>query len=179
MLFGHVPALAGFLPFVLWLLVGCRGSPQGEVKKLDVYSIQLETPAGWTGGGAGGTYEFRSPDGASRVRIAALDGVASASGLKDAQLMAGTGATITSKVLPASPTRAGALHGERARFIGNDGRLYDIVALTVPFQGKTTVVIIQTSTSAENASQEPVAVDELFSRLRQSIQYTGSEKVPR
>jgi hypothetical protein len=173
-LLGHVPVLAGFLPLVLLLLVGCgKSAARGEVKKLDMYAIQLETPAGWTGGGAGGTYEFRSPDGTGRVRVAALEGASSASELKDAQLMAGTGAVATSRVLPASPTRVGPLHGERARFMGSDGRLYDIVALTVPVNGKKMVVLVQTSTSAEHASSESSAVESMFSRLRQSIQYIG------
>lgn len=169
---GGIPALAVLLPLVLALLVGgcSRGATKGELRKLDEYALVVETPLGWTGGGAGGTYEFRSPDGTGRLRIARLDGVASAVGLKDGQLLAGTGALPSGRQFPNSPTKIGPLSAERGRFTVNDGRIYDVVAVSVPKGG---VVLFQASVAAERANEDSAAVERLFTGLRQSIQYTG------
>ncbi|MCU0653844.1 MAG: hypothetical protein MUF64_00660 [Polyangiaceae bacterium] len=173
------PSLAGLLPLVMFLLVGCgRSPPRGEVKRIETYHLQLETPAGWTGGGAGGIYEFHSPDGTGRVRIAALEGASSAVGLKDAQWMAGTGATIHKRLLPTSPVKIGALVGERTRVAASDRRVYEIIALSVTLGERKAVVLIQTSVSAEHAEKDPAAVDALFTSLRQSIQASGATSGP-
>lgn len=175
-----ISSLIGLLPLILFLLVGCgRSPPRGEVKRLEAYAIQLETPKGWTGGGAGGIYEFHSPDGTGRVRVAPLDGVSTAAGLKESQLLAGTGATVTSKVLPTSPMKIGPVTGERARFAASNGRVYEVIALLVPVSGgRKSVVLIQTSVSAEFAQQDPGAADALFASVRQSIQFVGSTSGP-
>ncbi len=175
-LLGPMPTLAGLLPLVLFLLVGCtRTAPRVQARRLDLHAIQIETPAGWTGGGAGGTYEFRSPDGAARVRVAALEGAVSATGLKDAQLMAGTGAAVREKIHPASTTRVGELQGERARLRGSDGRVYEVVALAVPQAGgRRSVVLVQTSVSAEHASQQASDAEAIFAQIRHSIAHLGA-----
>ena len=167
---GGVPALAALLPLVLLLLVGCaRGPTRGEPRKLEEWGLTVETPAGWTGGGAGGTYVFRSPDGTGRLRVAPLDGATSVAGLKDAQLVAGTGATATGRVFPTSPTKIGTLSAERGRFSANDGRVYDVVAVQVP-RG---VVLFQTSVAADLAADGSGDAERLFTTLRQSIQALG------
>lgn len=170
---GGIPALAALLPLVLALLVGScsRGPSRGEVRKLDEYALTVETPVGWTGGGAGGTYEFRSPDGTGRLRIARLDGVVSTAGMKDAQLLSGTGAVPSGRQLPTSPTKIGTLSAERGRFAASDGRTYDVVAVATP-KG---VVLFQASVGAEHATEDAAAVERLFTGLRQSIQYTGAK----
>lgn len=180
-LFSGVPSsLTGLLPMVLLLLMGCgRSPPRGEIKRVDAYGIQLETPSGWTGGDAGGVYEVHSPDGTGRVRIAPLEGVSSASGLKEGQLLSGTGATVTRRLLPTSPVKIGPMVGERARFATSDRRVYEVIALLVPLGNERKgVVLIQTSVSAEVAERDPSAVDALFSSLRQSIQFIGSTSGP-
>jgi hypothetical protein len=167
-----VPSLAGLLPLVMFLLMGCgRSPPRGEVKRIEAHLLQIETPKGWTGGGAGGIYEFHSPDGTGRVRIAGLEGATSAVGLKDAQLLAGTGATVVKRLLPTSPVKIGALVGERIRVATSDHRVYEVIALAAPPGGdRKGVVLIQASVSAEHADTAPAAVDALFASLRQSIQ---------
>lgn len=174
-----IPSLAGLLPLVFMLLVGCgRSPPRGEVKRLDAHGIQIETPVGWTGGGAGGIYEFHSPDGTGRVRVAPLEGASSAAGLKDSQLLAGTGATVTKRLLPTSPLKIGQLSGERIRVATSDRRVYEIIALSVPVGERRSVVLIQTSVAADLLEKDPAAVDALFSALRQSIQLVGSTSGP-
>lgn len=169
---GAVPALAALMPLVLLLLTSCmRGPARGEPRKLDEYALSVETPAGWTGGGAGGTYEFRSPDGTVKLRVAPLEGAQSASGLKDAQLLAGTGAAATERLFPTSPTKIGPLSGERGRFKANDGRIYDVVAVQVT-RG---VVLFQTSVAAERATDGSGDVDRLFTTVRQSIQLLAAK----
>lgn len=178
-LFAGVPSVTGLIPLVLLLLMGCgRSPPRGEVKKLDAHGIQIETPAGWTGGGAGGIYEFHSPDGTGRVRIAPLEGATSATGLKEGQLLAGTGATVTKKLLPTSPLKVGSMTGERIRFATSDRRVYEVLALAVTNGDRRSVVLIQASVSAEYAQQDPAAVEALFSAFRQSIQPVGSTSGP-
>jgi hypothetical protein len=164
---GGVPAWAVLWPLILALFAGCgRGQSRGETRKLDEYALTVETPSGWTGGGSGGTYEYRSPDGTGRLRIAPVEGGASLAGLKDAQLLAGTGAQPVTKVFPTSPTKIGTLSAERGRFAANDGRVYDVVAVQTP-KG---VVLFQTSVSSERASESSADVEKLFTTLRQSIQ---------
>ena len=164
--------LAALMPLVLMLLASCsRGPTRGEQRKLDQYALTVDTPAGWTGGGAGGTYEFRSPDGTVKLRVAPLEGATSATGLKDAQLLAGTGATATDRAFPTSPTKIGPLSAERGRLTANDGRVYDVVAVQVP-RG---VVLFQTSVAASRASDGSGDVERLFTALRQSIQFLGGK----
>lgn len=154
-----LPALA-----VLLSLVGCgRGDERADIRKLSEYGLSVATPGGWSGGGAGGTYEYRSPDGGAKLRIAPLEGVAAPTNLKDTQLLAGTGVTPVSRNLPPSPTRVGALPAERGRFTGNDGRVYDVVAV----QTAKGVVLFQTSVSADRPTAE---AERLFNAVRQSIQ---------
>ncbi len=153
-----LPALA-----VLLSLAGCgRGDAQGDVRKLAEHGLSVVTPRGWTGGGAGGTYEYRSPDGGAKLRIAPLEGAAVAT-LKDAQLLAGTGVAPTSRDLPPSPTRVGKLPAARGRFTGNDGRVYDVVAV----QTSRGVVLFQTSVTTERPAYD---AERLFNAVRQSIQ---------
>jgi len=178
-LFPGVPSLTGLLPLVLLLLMGCgRSPPRGEVKRIDAHGIQLETPAGWTGGGAGGIYEFHSPDGTGRVRIAPLEGASGATGLKEGQLLSGTGATVVKKLSPTSPVKVGSMTGERVRFSTSDRRVYEVVALAVSSGADRRVILIQTSISAEHAERDPGAADALFAALRQSIQPVGSTSGP-
>lgn len=173
------PSLAGLLPLVMFFLVGCgRSPPRGEVKRIEAHHLQIETPVGWTGGGAGGTYEFHSPDGTGRVRIAALEGATSATGLKDAQLLSGTGAIVSKRLLPTSPVKIGAMVGERIRVATNDHRVYEVIALAVQSGDRKTVVLIQASVSEEHAEKDPAAVDALFTSLRQSIQAMGPTSGP-
>lgn len=157
---------AGLLPILLLLLGGgcSRDAAQGDTRTFAEHGLSVRTPKGWTGGGAGGTYEFRSADGTARLRIGRLDGAAAVGGLKDAQLLAGTGAVATARSLPPSPTKAGPLPAERARFTANDGRIYDVVAV----QTSKGVVLFQASVSAEHASAEG-GVESLFAGIRQSI----------
>lgn len=164
---GLLGTLLSILPAVALLLSlsGCgRGGEPTEIRKLAEYGLSVATPTGWSGGGAGGTYEYRSADGSAKLRIAPLDGVASTVGLKDAQLLAGTGVTPVSRNLPPSPTRVGPLSAERGRFTGNDGRVYDVVAVQTP-KG---IVLFQTSVTADRATS--AEVERLFSTVRQSIQ---------
>jgi hypothetical protein len=164
------PSLAGLLPLVMFLLMGCgRSPPRGEARRIEAHHLQIETPAGWTGGGAGGIYEFHSPDGTGRVRIAGLEGASSAVGLKDAQLLSGTGATVVKRLLPTSPVKIGTLVGERIRVATSDHRVYEVIALAVSAGEKKAVVLIQASVSSEHAEKEPSAADALFTLLRQSI----------
>lgn len=157
-----LPALA-----VLLSLAGCgRGDERGEVRKLAEHGLSVATPAGWTGGGAGGTYEYRSPDGGAKLRVAPLEGAATTANLKDAQLLAGTGVTPTARNLPPSPTRVGRLPAARGRFTGNDGRIYDVVAV----QTSKGIVLFQTSLSAERPASD---AERLFTSVRQSIQLDG------
>ena len=164
---GLLGALLSLLPAVALLLslAGCgRGDDRTEIRKLAEHGLSVATPAGWTGGGAGGTYEYRSADGSARLRIAPLEGATATAGLKDAQLLAGTGVTPVSRNLPPSPTRVGALPAERGRFTGNDGRVYDVVAV----QTQRGVVLFQTSVTADRATS--AEVERLFTMVRQSIQ---------
>lgn len=174
-----IPSLAGLLPLVMFFLVGCgRSPPRGETKQIDAHHLQIETPVGWTGGGAGKTYEFHSPDGTGRVRIAALEGATSAIGLKEAQFLTGTGATVRKKLLPTSPIKVGTMMGERIRVATSDHRIYEVIALAVSMGDRKTVVLIQTSVSEEHAEADPAAVEALFTSLRQSIQPMGSTSGP-
>ena len=163
MLNDGVELLRALLPIVL-LVIGCaKPADHGDVRKIEQHGLQVETPRGWTGGGAGGTYEFRSPDGTSRIRIVAVDGPLGS--LKEPQLLSGTGATATSRMLPTSPTRIGSLSAERARFATSDGRVYDVVAV----QTARDVVLVQTSVTSERSSSDPEEVERLFRSVRQSI----------
>ncbi|MCS6898862.1 MAG: hypothetical protein NZX77_03725 [Polyangiaceae bacterium] len=148
------------------------------MRRIEAHRLQIETPAGWTGGGAGGTYEFHSPDGTGRVRIAGLEGVSGAVGLKESQLLAGTGATVVKRLLPTSPVKIGVLMGERIRVATSDQRVYEVIALAVPVGEKKAVVLIQASVSADHAEKEPAAADGLFTMLRQSIRPLGASSGP-
>jgi hypothetical protein len=162
---GYLP---GLLPLLLLLFAGCgRGAPRGETRALEPHGLQVETPGGWTGGGSGGIYEFRSPDGTARVRIGPLEGTMVVGGLKEQQLLSGTGVTSVSRSFPISPTKVGPLVAERGRFITSDGRIYEIVAVQNPGHA---VVLIQTSVSGEFAKSAPEDMERIFSNVRQSIQ---------
>lgn len=172
LLISGLGSLAGFLPLVLLLLTGCAKAPSsGPAQKLGEHGVEITLPSGWTGGRAGGTYEFRSPDGGGRVRVGKLEGATTASGLKDAQLLSGTGATAVKRVLPPSPHKVGALVGERAQFVGGDGRLYEVLALLVPKHG---VVLVQTSVPDGEAGAEGSGADALFSKIRHGVRVAAA-----
>jgi hypothetical protein len=164
--FDGASLLRGLLPFLALLFLGCaKPTEPAETRKLESVGLAIETPAGWTGGGAGGTYEYRSADGTGRVRVARLEGATSPSALKESQLLTGTGAQATSKLFPTSPTKIGALVAERARFSASDGRVYDVVAVQTPHG----VLLVQTSVTAERLTQDAEGTERLFTSVRQSI----------
>ncbi|HEU4535826.1 MAG TPA: hypothetical protein VFS00_16990 [Polyangiaceae bacterium] len=171
------PSLAGLLPFFMLFSVACARSSSSppEARALERYALRLETPAGWTGGVAGGTYEYHSPDGVGRVRVSRLEGAAAVAGLKDAQLMAGTGASPSARIAAPSAAKVGPLPALRARFAGSDGRVYDVVAVQVPAAGGPAVVLVQTSVPAGDAEHR--AGESLFALVRQSLRYEGPANV--
>jgi hypothetical protein len=175
--------LAGLLaPFFMLFSVACTRSapPEPEPRSLARYALRLETPAGWTGGVAGGTYEYHSPDGLGRVRVARLEGAAAVAGLKDLQLMAGTGASPAARIAAPSPTKVGPLAALRARFSGSDGRVYDVVAVQLPAAAgaPASVVLVQTSVTSDYAAEHNAAVESLFALVRQSLRYEGAAPAP-
>jgi hypothetical protein len=180
--FGGLRPLAGLLPFFVLLSVACTrsSSPAPETRALDRYALRLDTPAGWTGGGAGGTYEYHGPDGVGRVRVGRLEGASAVAGLKDAQLLAGTGASPAARVAAPSPTKVGPLAALRARFSGTDGREYDVVAVQLPAAAGAppTVVLVQTSVTADYLAGHGAAVEALFALVRQSLHYDGGAAAP-
>lgn len=171
--------LAGLLaPFFMFFSVACSRSsaPGPEPRALERYALRLETPAGWTGGVAGGTYEYHSPDGLGRVRVARLEGASSVGSLKDLQLMAGTGASPSARIAAPSSTKVGPLSAVRARFSGTDGRVYDVVAVQLPAAAGAppSVVLVQTSVTSDYAAEHGATVESLFALVRQSLRYEGS-----
>ncbi|HEU4412745.1 MAG TPA: hypothetical protein VFS43_46305 [Polyangiaceae bacterium] len=171
--------LAGLLaPFFMLFSVACSrsSSPGPEPRALERYALRLDTPAGWTGGVAGGTYEYHSPDGLGRVRVGRLEGATGVAGLKDVQLMAGTGASPSARIAAPSPTKVGPLPALRARFSGGDGRVYDVVAVQLPGApgAPPSVVLVQTSVTADYAAEHNAAVESLFALVRQSLRYEGA-----
>lgn len=169
--------IAGILPVLLVMLaVACKGSSHPtELRRLDPYPLQLDTPAGWTGGGAGGTLEFHGPDGSGRVRVGRLEGAVTLQGLRDAQLLSQTGANLTDVHAKASPTRINGVPALRARLAASDGRVYEVVAVQLPGVG---VVLVQASLPADAAADEGGEGARLFSVVRQSLKYTGPPVVP-
>ncbi len=176
---GGLRPLTGLLPFFMLFSVACArsSSPAPESRTLERYALRLETPAGWTGGVAGGTYEYHSPDGVGRVRVSRLEGATNVAALKDLQLMAGTGASPAARVAAPSPTKVGPLPALRARFTGSDGRVYDVVAVQLPPSAPgapPSVALVQTSVTADYAAEHNAAVESLFALVRQSLRYEGA-----
>ncbi len=164
--------LVGVLPALLVMLsVSCKSTSQPtDIRKLEPYALQLETPSGWTGGGAGGTFEFHGPDGAGRVRVGKLEGVTSLSGLRDAQLLAQTGASVTDVQSKPSPAKINGISALRGRLLGSDRRVYEIVAIQLP---DTSIILVQASLPVDAATDDAGNGAKLFALVRQSLKYTG------
>ena len=169
--------LVGVLPALLVMLsVSCKSSSQPtDLRKLEPYALQLETPSGWTGGGAGGTFEFHAPNGAGRVRVGKLEGVTSLNGLREAQLLAQTGATVTDVQSKPSSAKINGTSALRGRILGSDRRVYEVVAVQLPGVG---IVLVQASFPVDTASDEGGDGANLFALVRQSLKYTGPPPVP-
>jgi hypothetical protein len=157
------------------LAVSCKGSSQPtELRKLEPYALQLETPVGWTGGGAGGTFEFHGPDGAGRVRVGKLEGISSLSAIRDGQLLAQTGANVADVQAKASPAKINGVPALRARLLGTDRRVYEVVAIQMPGAG---IILVQASLP-ESAAADDADGARIFALVRQSLKYTGPPPVP-
>jgi hypothetical protein len=169
--------LVGVLPALLVMLtVSCKGPSQPtELRRLEPYGLQLEIPVGYTGGGAGGTFEFHGPDGAGRVRVAKLEGVTTVQGLRDAQLLANTGASVADVMSKPSPAKISGAPAIRGRLLGSDRRVYEVVAIQLPGVG---VVLVQSSLPVETTADDADEGTRLFAVVRQSLKYTGPPATP-
>jgi len=158
------------------LSVSCKGAARpSDLRKLEPYALQVETPAGWTGGGAGGTFEFHGPDGAGRVRVGKLEGITSLNGLREGQLLAQTGASVADVQSKPSPAKINGISALRGRLLGSDRRVYEVVAIQLPGVG---IVLVQASLPADAASDDAGEGAKLFALVRQSLRYTGPPPVP-